>query len=108
MIPQRCEPFDLCPGRRHSLRLPAAVARTIPARCPVVLTRGRRVCFRSRTDSTGAFEIEVPGDAVQGAYKVVVTLPDGSKTSFAESVRIIDPARHQGVVVPEYESGGCT
>lgn len=103
MIPQRCEPFDLCPGRRHSIRLPAAVARTIPARCPVALTRGRRVCFRSRTDSTGAFEIEVPGDAVQGAYKVVVTLPDGSKTSFAESVRIIDPARHQGVVVPEYE-----
>jgi len=100
---QRCEPFDLCPGRRHSVRLPAPMARTIPARCPIALTRGRRVCFRSRTDSTGAFEVDVPHDAVQGSYKVVVTLPDGAKTVAAESVRVIDPARHQGVVVPHYE-----
>jgi hypothetical protein len=45
----------------------------------------------------------VPSNSVQGIYKVVLALPDGRKTALAESVRIIDPERHQGVVVPQYE-----
>jgi hypothetical protein len=68
-----------------------------------MLTRGRQVHFRTRTDSVGSFQIDVPSEAVQGIYKVVLARPDGTKSALAESVRIIDPARHQGVVVPDYE-----
>jgi hypothetical protein len=98
----RCEPFDVAPGMRHVIRLPASL-RTLPSRCKVALTRGRRVHFRSQTDSSAAFEVDIPGDAVQGVYKIVVTRPDGTKSSLGESVRVIDPAAHQGVVIPEYE-----
>jgi hypothetical protein len=99
----RCEPFDVAPGAAHLVRLPPRVRGGVPAGSTVTFVRGRRIHARARSGRDGAVSVALPVGAVQGVYKAVVTTPDGTKIVCPEALRVIDPARHEGVVIPDYD-----
>ena len=99
----RCTPFDVTPGAAHAVRLPETASSSVPPGSQVSFVRGRRIAFGAACRDDGSLALDVPSDAVQGVYKALVLRPDGTKCTFASALRVIDPARHQGVVVPEYD-----
>jgi ABC-type polysaccharide/polyol phosphate export permease len=99
----RCNPFDLMPGATHSVLLRDSSAVPLPTGSRVSFARGKTVAFGATCGEDGRLTVDVPADSVQGVYKAIVIRPDRSKSTFPAALRVIDPARHQGVVVPEYE-----
>ncbi len=65
--------------------------------------RGKTVHFAAVSDEGALVPLEVAPESVHGVYKAVVVRPDRSKVVLPNALRVIDPDRHQGVVVAEYD-----
>ena len=105
----RFEPFRLRRGTQQSIKL---VLGAFDGHAKVVATRGRARYFETTlqrdADGDEFVSLDIPPDAIEGYYTLVVTPVDGKPIVIRNAFMVLDPQHHNGryPMLDEYEKWG--